>query len=377
VRSYHVQRPGAHGSQPIAAALVVAGVLALWAASAFAFAPTRVTVDGVPRTLPMGTTVAEVAASGVTTATFGDLVSVGGSVATTGGGLPPAVALDGRAAARDARVPDGAVLVSSRGVDVTESVVTTLAATDIPVVEEGDGPTVTLTSLGAPGLAIATIGEVSGELVEGAPLVEASPMVLVRSGPPSGSKLVALTFDDGPWPGQTEAVLEILARERVRATFFMLGLRVQRAPDLARRVVAEGHVVGNHTQSHTLLARAPLARIRYEMATGETVIKRYTGVEPTWFRAPGGSVSPAVKAQAKALGERMAGWGIDPGDWKRPPARFIVQRVVAAARPGAIILLHDGGGDRKQTIDALPAIIGQLKAQGYTFVTLDEMYAPR
>ena len=223
----------------------------------------------------------------------------------------------------------------------------------------------------------ARIGAVSHSVVDSVTLVPATAMVVHRMPAPDGAKLVALTFDDGPWPGQTEAVLDILAREHVRATFFMLGLRVQRAPSLAKRVVDEGHVVGNHSQNHVMLGTAQARTVIYEMTTGEATIKRYTGVEPVWFRAPGGSVSPLVKAQAKALGERMVGWGVDPGDWMRPPSRFIVQRVVGATRPGVTILLHDGGGDRAQTINALPEIIRQLRAQGYTFVTLDELYGPR
>jgi peptidoglycan/xylan/chitin deacetylase (PgdA/CDA1 family) len=169
-------------------------------------------------------------------------------------------------------------------------------------------------------------------------------------------------------------VLEILAAENVKATFFMMGMLVQRSPSLAKRVVAEGHLVANHTQGHRLLGHATPAQVVYEMATGEATIRRYTGVEPTWFRAPGGTVTPAVKQQAKAIGERIAGWTLDTMDWKKPPAYQIVKRVVGNVKPGAIVLMHDGGGDRKQTIDALPNTIRQLKAMGYTFVTLDQMY---
>jgi peptidoglycan/xylan/chitin deacetylase (PgdA/CDA1 family) len=348
---------------------------ALWAAIVWSFVPVGITVDGAPRGVATGTSAGDLIAGRLVAAAAGDLLSVGGGVAAKGKGAPPSIEFDGRPVGRGARVYPGVAVTSRRGADARERVVSALVAIEPPLQELGSGPTAALLQLGSAGLMRATIGEVSHSLVATSTMIrQPVPMIVQRAEFPAGSKLIALTFDDGPWPGQTQRILAILASENVKATFFMMGMCVQREPSLAKRVVAEGHLVANHTQTHLGLGRATPAQVAYQMATGEATIRRYTGVEPTWFRAPGGVVTPIVKQEAKVLGERIAGWTLDTMDWKKPPAYQIVKRVVQNAKNGAIVLMHDGGGDRKQTIDALPNTIKQLKAKGFTFVTLDQMY---
>jgi len=172
---------------------------------------------------------------------------------------------------------------------------------------------------------------------------------------------------------QTERVLSVLRAEGVQATFFMVGARIRMAPALARSVVEGGHLVGNHTQTHAMLRRATPGQVRYQLQTGAATVRTYLGVEPGWFRAPGGGVTPVVRAEAAALGERIAGWTVDPADWRKPSPDVLVRRVVGMTRPGSIVLMHDGGGDRASTIAALPRIIGALRSRGYRFVTLDDL----
>jgi peptidoglycan/xylan/chitin deacetylase (PgdA/CDA1 family) len=375
--SYHVHRSEHARSGVIRTFATVVAAGLLWAGGLFATASVSVNVDGTVRTVPVGTTYGDLVSGGLVRAPRGDVLSVSGAVASARQGALPTIEVDGDMGAASTRVTDGSTVTSRRGRHVLESVVTTIAASKVPVVHVGEGPVVTIEALGAPGLVVARMGAVSHEIATSTAITTGTPMVLRHSPPPLGAKLIALTFDDGPWPGQTQRVLDLLGRERVPATFFVLGMCVQRYPSLAKRIVDEGHTVGNHTQTHVILGGASPQVIKYQMTTGETVIKRYTGVEPTWFRAPAGSVSPAVQAEAKLLGERIAGWAVDTTDWRKPPAYQIVKRVLAGAKPGAIVLMHDGGGDRKQTIDALPAIILELRKQGYTFVTLDQMYGPR
>lgn len=372
---YHVQRPDTQRAR-LERALAVALIgCAVWSAVVWVFVPMTISVDGVQRRVPPGTSARDLVRRGLIAAHAGDVLGVGGGVVTAGKGGAPAVEFDGKSVGPDARVHSGVIVTSTRGSDVRERIVDVLVAIVPPREETGSGPEGVLRQLGAAGLMRARIGEVSHAIVASStPVRQAVPMIVEHRPFPGGTKLVALTFDDGPWPGQTQRVLEILASENVRATFFMMGLRVQRAPSLAKRVVAEGHLVGNHTQTHQMLGHATPAQVVYQMATGEATIRRYTGVEPTWFRAPGGTVTPVVKQEAKAIGERIAGWTVDTMDWKKPPAHQIIKRVVGGVKPGAIVLMHDGGGDRKQTIDALPDTIRQLKAMGYTFVTLDQMY---
>jgi chitin deacetylase len=111
------------------------------------------------------------------------------------------------------------------------------------------------------------------------------------------------------------------------------------------------------------------------MLVGAQTLRKYTGVRTKWFRAPGGGLSPTVIAEARKLHEDVVGWGIDTGDWRRPPAWRIVSRVLNNAESGAVVLMHDGGGDRSATIAALPTVIRKLRARGYRFVTLDDMAA--
>lgn len=194
--------------------------------------------------------------------------------------------------------------------------------------------------------------------------------------PVPGVPMVALTFDDGPWPGQTEQILAILAERRVPATFFMLGRQVERAPGLAQAVVGAGHVAGNHSYSHRRLDTAPPDVVEWEIVHTTHRIEEVTGTHPYWFRPPGGNIGPSVYASAERAISRPVLWTIDPQDWRETATpEGIAWSVISAAHPNAVILLHDGGGDQWKTIAALPAIIDELRAAGYQFVALDQLPA--
>jgi chitin deacetylase len=193
-----------------------------------------------------------------------------------------------------------------------------------------------------------------------------------QAGP--GAKLIALTFDDGPWPGQTRAVLKILVANNVRATFFEIGSQARARPNLSLAVTRAGMLIGNHTETHNLRPRSlTTAQVAAEISVAEKNITAASGQRPRFFRPPGGIVVPAMFPVLKKLGLRWLEWSIDTDDWQRPPAKTIVARVMRHARPGAVVLMHDGGGDRSHTIAALPVIIAKLKAKGYVFVTLDAL----
>jgi len=198
-------------------------------------------------------------------------------------------------------------------------------------------------------------------------------MVLRRVGA-NGKKVVALTFDDGPWPEHTAEILDILKEEEVPATFFMLGLRVKKEPEVARRIVAEGHDVGNHTYRHVDLTDVKPEIQRREIRGTNNVIRATTGVQPEWFRPPMGQVDSSAYREIKAAGLRPALWTVDPQDWrKNASAGAIAREVVSATKPGSVILLHDGGGNRSQTTKALPWIIHELHKRGYEFVLLGDL----
>jgi len=202
-----------------------------------------------------------------------------------------------------------------------------------------------------------------------------SPMfgrVVRRTGAPG---TVALTFDDGPNPGATPAILDTLRDERVPATFFLLGKHVERWPELARRVVDEGHTLGNHGYHHRKLHWRGPAYVRLDIALGTQAIVAATGHHPHLFRAPHGFRSPWVSAIAREFDQRTVGWSLGVWDSDRPGVARIVNRTEAGTRGGSIVLLHDGDGydldgDRMQTAAALPLIIRSLRARGLQFVSL-------
>ncbi|HEU4751827.1 MAG TPA: polysaccharide deacetylase family protein [Armatimonadota bacterium] len=187
-------------------------------------------------------------------------------------------------------------------------------------------------------------------------------------------KEIALTFDDGPHPGFTPRILDILKRCGVKATFFLVGQMAERYPELVRAELADGHSIGNHTYHHVSLVRIPDALVPAEIKACGRVLQAITGKAPRLFRPPGGEYDRQVAEAAGALGYRMVLWTDDPGDYASPGARVIQQRLLRRIGNGGIILVHDG---IQQTVDVLPGIIQYLKARGYRFVTVDEMLRDR
>ena len=191
----------------------------------------------------------------------------------------------------------------------------------------------------------------------------------------TGLPEVALTFDDGPNPANTPQLLAILKKYHVQATFFDVGRLVKLYPYLARQEIADGHIIGNHTWSHAYLPALTPDMMRKQIAKTSDIIQQVTGIRPIFFRPPYGAVSANVLTIINEFGLTTVIWNNDAQDWSIPGTFTIITRVLAAARPGAIILLHDGGGNRSQTIAALPTIIQQLRAQHLQFVTMAQLVA--
>ena len=188
---------------------------------------------------------------------------------------------------------------------------------------------------------------------------------------PTTGKYIALTFDDGPHPLYTPRILEILRRYNVKATFFVVGMMAERYPTLVKAELGGGHDVGNHTYHHVNLNMTPPAYVATEIKACGEVLASIAGKAPHLFRPPGGDYNDNVAEVSDALGYQMILWTDDPGDYASPGEDVIEQRILDAASPGGIILIHDGV---QQTIDVLPKIIKDLKSQGYEFVTIDEMF---
>lgn len=188
-------------------------------------------------------------------------------------------------------------------------------------------------------------------------------------------KLLALTFDDGPNPYATPELLTLLAQYKAKATFFVLGEVAQAYPKLLQREVAGGHEIAVHSWRHDYLTRLSRAAVTADAERSLALIRSLTdpALPVAWERPPYGATNASVKAGIEAAGLRQILWSVDPQDWRKPGASVIASRVLARAHPGAVILCHDGGGDRRQTLAAVRVFLPALQAKGYRFVTLSEL----
>lgn len=184
----------------------------------------------------------------------------------------------------------------------------------------------------------------------------------------AGGKAIALTIDDGPDGRYTPKVLALLAQYEITATFCMLGSAAATHAGLVQEVSAAGHGIANHTYTHSDVSKMEIGTVRGELARANDALAGAGARPPTLFRAPYGAWSPAVFEACRDLGLRPLDWSVDPRDWSRPGADHIVDTVLSRTHAGSIILEHDGGGDRSQTVAALTRFLPRLLAAGYTFV---------
>lgn len=188
----------------------------------------------------------------------------------------------------------------------------------------------------------------------------------------SGQKVVALTFDDGPWPQTTAKILDILKKNDIKSTFFVVGQNVKNYPDLAKRVVTDGHTIANHTWHHWYHYMNPRVAA-YEIDNTTNLIYQTTGVKTSLFRPPGGIMHNGVAAYARSNKYAIIMWSADSVDYSRPAVPRLINNIFREAKAGGIVLMHDGGGDRTHTVQALPEIISKFRKQGYQFVTIPEL----
>jgi peptidoglycan-N-acetylglucosamine deacetylase len=188
---------------------------------------------------------------------------------------------------------------------------------------------------------------------------------------PSDRKVIALTFDDGPSKERTNDILYVLSKYNVKATFFVLGQNVQNYPGLALKIVQHGHSIGNHTWNHPYSQQSKASAARQIDRTTD-IIYKVTGVKTELFRPPGGYINNGLVAHAKQKQNTIIMWSVDTSDY-RNSTKKILDNALNHAKPGGIILLHDGGGDRWNTLIALPHLIEGLQKKGYEFVTIPEL----
>ena len=200
----------------------------------------------------------------------------------------------------------------------------------------------------------------------------------VKDAAPQDRRLIALTFDDGPDGKYTPKVLDILKDNEVTATFFLVGAQVGKCPEVAKRIVDEGHTIGNHSWSHQNLSRMKPEALDTQVKRAQDAISDATGVVPALMRAPYGALSETFLAYLHEQHLRHVYWTVDPRDWDGTSVADMRSNILQHAKPGGIILLHSFGGRKhalEHTLELLPLLIDDLRKEGYAFTTVDRMIA--
>lgn len=189
----------------------------------------------------------------------------------------------------------------------------------------------------------------------------------------SSSRYVALTFDDGPVASNTSRLLDMLKRRNVKATFYVIGERVQGNQALTRRIVAEGHEIGNHTWTHGKMTTMSDTKVRWELDKTRDAVVAATGIKPRTMRPPYGALNESQRRWIfQEYGYPTILWDVDPEDWKKPGVSVVRNRILSGTKNGSIILLHDL---HKSSVDAVPSTIDELLRRGYKFVTVSQLIA--
>lgn len=346
-------------------------------------APVKAKVNGQRVGLEENSTVAmAIAEAGINT-TPGSLVAVDGSIIKEDGGTPFTATINGEPAEPRSIVPNKAEIEVTAGQNIEEDYYERLTYNITDATSDGTwGALREVKGVSDEGAGRAVVGKISGVMVEKEKPTFEQEGVLHMFNVETSERVIALTFDDGPWAETTEQVLDILDENGAKATFFVLGSRIDEGPEMAALVKREynsGHQVCTHTYSHAsegagydLGLMSHEARVE-DVTKGHEAIEKATGAKCNqMFRAPGGNFSPTTAASISPYFTYEVGWTLDTQDWQKPGAEAIEEALLGAT-PGDIVLMHDGGGDREQTVAALRAALPKLKEKGYKFVTVEEL----
>lgn len=201
------------------------------------------------------------------------------------------------------------------------------------------------------------------------------PELFYRQGP-TNEKKIALTFDDGPDSVYTPQILDILQKEKIKATFFLIGSRAQLFPDVVKRIDKEGHVIGNHTMNHPNIIKLNVEQTRKEIEEGEKAIYELVSYRTALFRSPYGSLNADKVKEVEKLKYKIIAWNVDSLDWKSLTAEQVKYNILENAKSGSIVLQHSSGSEKEDltgSVAALQEIITILKKEGYKFCTVSEL----
>ena len=343
--------------------------------------PVQVTVNGTLQSVTVSTTIDQLKSDEEIQTTPGNYVSVSGNILAEGEGYPYSVTVNGKAMDYDEastyKVAGGERITVSDGGDRTEPYTTETVNQPPKLLMDGNvGAINYISQWGSTTVKDVLTGQESGEQVDGTVYEQGQDCVVtVKDVQPSDDKkLVALTFDDGP-SQYTGQYLQILQDKGVKATFFCLGKEVDANPDEAKAIVDAGCQICSHSYDHPDLRASDSQTVLDQLTSSFSSIESATGVKTTAFRPPYGSFTQRTWLATQGVATVAVRWDIDTEDWKQPGVDQIVSAACDNVHSGSIILMHDGGGPRDQDVEALPQIIDNLQAQGYTFVTISELLA--
>lgn len=346
-----------------------------------------VTVNGETVTLGRGATVQTLLDQNIVSPTPGNLMAVDGSLLSKGDGAPCTAVIDGKKASIDTPLSAGNTIEITDGEDTTEEATVKETALEHGK-SEGDRTfaaywygSLHLLSDGEDGVQTVSTGKQSGKTVSEVTKEPIDAGYRIYTAQPD-DKLIALTFDDGPWPDTTEQILDILEENGAKATFFTIGEQIKGHEDDVKRAIKMGCKVYTHTWDHaagsgggTSIANMTADEQVNEIKKGYKAIADVTGEEPDHImRAPGGNFYGDVIDNVWDVVDAEIGWDVDTEDWSRPGVDAI-ESAILSVQPGQVILMHDGGGDREQTVEALRSALPQLVEKGFKFVTVDELIA--
>ena len=372
VRSSH---SGAIIGLVVVAAVVVVGLL-VWTHRSV-----NITVNGEPTSITVGSKLDKVVSDKNVDVAAGDYVTVAGNVLTEGGGDKFEATVDGSQLsyedASNYKVKGGESIDFSDGNDVSEDYDVINTTSEQPKLRmEGKGGIIFyISQWGKPSKVETRRGHESGETAD-VTVQEVQDCVVTRANikPANDEKLVALTFDDGPSDPYTGQYLDILEKYGIHATFFMLGPQISEHPDTVQRVISDGNQVASHTWSHKQLTTLGESELKEELTKSFSALSD-VGVSTTTMRQPYGFINTNVWLYSGGSMTTAVFWSHDSEDWKRPGASAIVSNATSNMYSGAVILMHDGGGNREQDVEALPQIIEAWQNAGYRFVTISELMA--
>lgn len=349
-----------------------------------------ITVNGTARTVSAGSTLADIVKEGYASPKAGNLMAVDGSVAKEGGGDQLEAQVNDQTT-NDASfvVPRGANVTISDGQDTTEDY--DEQTETVPHGESGSdmnsfnnywAGSIHIYSDGEDGEQVTKTGKVSGKTVTEVTKQPVDAGYHVYTADTGDDKVIALTFDDGPWPTTTSEILDILKANDAHATFFEIGNQIAENADVVKRIHEEGHQIGTHTWDHAAgsgrgvdLTRMTADEQVSEVEKGFDAIDQAIGTKTSRIlRAPGGNYHGQIITTLRDKVTAEVGWNIDTEDWRKPGADKIEQAILSA-KSGDVILMHDGGGDRSETVAALKDALPKLKAEGFKFITVDELLA--